>query len=1192
METRALTFKHYLDNTGSESVDLSIDELPIVKDDVNKFLDVMTGNKVPAMIVHDVALEYYRINQSDNFQLTLEHLRDQIDKSQEHGGSSYANRDDLMEIYQRLMANSLSQYMNIERNNNKTQRKEYGEQFVNFTQQSNRLAGSSDPPYITVMKGFYEFNTGKPERAARHFNLIANTPGYAYIYNVGYGCIRYQAKSYQAALDHFMKALKAKPDADAGIRVAIGACAFKLGQYERCSLALKRALSLDPCNVDALILMALTRRVEAMKDKVLRKEYRLDAHDLCKLADYIGDRTMAANNLIANHIFHTWKLIDTNGEVQDDLNSIIVQGNNTEIKAGTDNKAGDDIQIDRLYTISVDEVQVDGDHTILHLEESNEELKEYLRNNKHVKIEAKLLQKVQSIATHCAKESQNDGSKSESFYILGRLYHHQGNYKFAEKLYKKAVSLNKDMVLANFGLGQILFARGDFEAAIGSFETALKKYPDDHDCQAFIILAKALHRNERVSFEKIREVSQGFPYEVDLWLLQAQIRIQLGVEYQIALKCYDMAIKCCNRDDNVNVDPNIFANMAILHHSLGSLQKAKTYSEKALDMTFDDVEENPTFMCTENDIYFQWSPVFAKAQAIGDSKESFTITVENSEYQLTEGDQIMIEDVIAEVVSINGNRIETNCLFSMKKDVDYNVKKKMPRFNFNKHTLLISYNHARILEDMGSSRAAMEIYNKLLIKHPAFMECYLRLSCIAKDLGKFTDAGEWLEKALHINDAEPDVNISLGDLCARRDDWDKAKHLYEKINSKYVAENQQDARTMISQGNLYYKSLSDKQNFEKNLKRTYKFYHNVLAKNPKNAYATNGIGMICAEMNRFDAARELFSRARESNINAAGDISLNLAHTHLFQGKNNDALRMYQSTINIATTSAKAPARYLSLLEGVCFAHFRNKQYNEAMKSLLRVLRHDPTVPHVWYNLAFVLQQSANQMISTQVKNSIENSIGNYNLAQVIFKFLSTVDGPGIIKTVHRIRYDKEKCTKYAKLCDENVRKAREKLDEAAEVQRALDSKRKEQESERQLLIAEKRKKKQEKLDEIEREKTEKRQRAEEMAQRLESLKQSWATVPRAPKEGTGKSSSNGNDASSEGAGPGGSALPDFGVLDSDDDSDVDAENKDKNMTTTVNNNQDDNNDNAMTVESGDVIENDASKMDDDAAIFGSDDED
>ena len=473
------------------------------------------------------------------------------------------------------------------------------------------------------------------------------------------------------------------------------------------------------------------------------------------------------------------------------------------------------------------------------------------------------------------------------------------------------------------------------------------------------------------------------------------------------------------------------------------------------------------------------------------------------------------------------------------------------------------------------------------------MECYLRLSCIAKDLGKFADAGDWLESALHINDAEPDVNISLGDLYARKDEWDKAKHLYEKINSKYVAENQQDARTMISQGNLYYKSLSDKQNFEKNLKRTYKFYHNVLSKNPKNAYATNGIGMICAEMNRFDAARELFSRARESNINAAGDISLNLAHTHLFQGKNNDALRMYQSTINTAITSAKSPARYLSLLEGVSFAHFRNKHYNEAMKSILRVLRYDPTVPHVWYNCAFILQQSANQMISSQVMTSIENSIDYYNLGQVIFKFLS-VSGPGIKHTVHRIRYDKEKCTRYHKICDENIRKAREKLEEVAEVQRALDCKRKEQESERQTLIAEKRKKKQEKLDEIEREKTETRQRAEEMAQRLESLKQSWATVPRAPKEGTGKSSSSANDASGEGGVSGGSALPDFGVLDSDDDSDIDTENKDKNKTTSTGNDvsPDDTNDNAMAIESEDIAAADASEKDDAAAIFGSDDED
>jgi tetratricopeptide (TPR) repeat protein len=118
-----------------------------------------------------------------------------------------------------------------------------------------------------------------------------------------------------------------------------------------------------------------------------------------------------------------------------------------------------------------------------------------------------------------------------------------------------------------------------------------------------------------------------------------------------------------------------------------------------------------------------------------------------------------------------------------------------------------SYNLARILEDYGSSRAAIEIYEALLEVYPSFNECmypkpsfasyhhsyfflllniigYLRLSEIASDQGKFNLASEWLSKALVFEDDEPDVNISLGDLHSRSRQLEDAKKSYEKVCGK------------------------------------------------------------------------------------------------------------------------------------------------------------------------------------------------------------------------------------------------------------------------------------------------------------------------------------------------------------------------------------------------------------------------
>lgn len=124
-------------------------------------------------------------------------------------------------------------------------------------------------------------------------------------------------------------------------------------------------------------------------------------------------------------------------------------------------------------------------------------------------------------------------------------------------------------------------------------------------------------------------------------------------------------------------------------------------------------------------------------------------------------------------------------------------------------------------------------------------------------MGRYEEAIQWLSRALKINDADPDVNICLGDLYVRNCLWEDAKRCYEKICSQA----HHDARAMLSLGNFYFTTLSSRDaKYEAHLKDSYKFFHHVLNEDKRNIFASNGLGMVCAEKGVFETAREIFAR--------------------------------------------------------------------------------------------------------------------------------------------------------------------------------------------------------------------------------------------------------------------------------------------------------------------------------------------
>lgn len=1106
----SITFPVRLENGTEDTVEVLGDQLPTEEMEHMQFVRKLEAVRAPRRVYNAVALEYHRRGHSELFRATLERACDALPPPDD---LREEERHAAAEMYTNLAADLLGR--------SGTSEKELRQNFVDLFQKAQSY--HENDVYKEAIGAFFmcalldrqakdDSQKTRTARANLHkraverlgtMDFLANRkdPGkYTFIRNAAWGLYNFHKGNYSKSLDNLLKAVSAKPDSGAGMRVAIATCCFRLEKYSRAGAALESAVGIEPSNINALVGMGLFKRQEAGRDKSKRIEHRLEALDFFSVVEDLDQKCYAAMLHIANHDFFTWKSIDKEATVKDGGATIVISGNYEKELGRADESTNKEIvtnplKIDSWANVEVLSAEVEGENTRVTVGKAEQEFIGALGKTT-VQAEMKFYAEVQGRATKILADKNKQSSaseeiKAEAFYMLGRLMHASDFIGTAEKCYRRVFDKDPSMVLAAFGLGQIYLGQEKYDEALEKFEHVLKVATDDRDTTAYIILTKSLANSAVVNYDKVKEVANGFAHETDLWLLQAQNRFKSGAEFQNALKCYENALKCDVPGGlRKDVIINAYGNMAVLCHSMGNLNKAVMFARKSLDHDYTDEKQNPIFTHAENDIFFRYSDVVGSATASG---KRFTVKLDSGESPLTVGDDILLDDVLHKVCVVDRNHVETKCALSTPNGKKVAVRRKIARHNFNDRTFILCYNYSRILEDQGSSVAAREIYDQLLVNHPSFTECYLRLSCMAREMGNFDEAEEWLQKALNVNPDEPDARVSLGDLYARRGEWDKAKKMYDEVNSKDVQESELDARTMISQGNLYHRSLSDNQHYNKNLKQSYKFYHMVLNKYRTNAYATNGLGMICAEMKRYDAAREMFSRARESNITAAEDISTNLAHVHLFQNKSVDAITLYQSAMKATLASGRASRQYGPIVECLALARHRSGQYDEAQRVLKQAIHCDPTIPHSWFNFGYVIEKQASSLVSASKKGPMVDEIGTMQrkleTALGVFGFASTTDSKAV-------KYDQKKAQQHLTVCNKLQQTLTSAMEKAHERDRlTLESKRKRDEL-RRVHIEERARVQAEKAEKEALAKDEERAKALAIKEHLSELSKSWAKEP------------------------------------------------------------------------------------------------
>lgn len=666
---------------------------------------------------------------------------------------------------------------------------------------------------------------------------------------------------YSTALENFSKAVEYYPNCHASIRTAIACCCYKLQDYDRAKLAVHRGVNLDvryficfrhhvdlklissqPSDVNFLILSAMLELIQARKDRNGRVESRQKAFENLYLAYQIDSSNPMILNMLANHTFHSWKRIHLTmprGESVEptfhqseirligDSKLVVSRNKLHKLQTTTLFEVGNQL---RLSAVSVNKSTV---HLIVAIEPvtmSNEEYLEIcfappllLGASKQVQfpvdlsnLEIKNLRQVVTDASNALLHTALPMIRTESYYLIGKVAHAQGNSTQAFDFYRSALKESPENVLAAFGAAQILFSRQDYANALDLFEKVLQKYPDDKDTLAHIVFLKGKLTDEITSFEKLREIVPGFQFEIDIWLMQGQLhhkKLGANNDFGTALKCYLQAKECYEQQD-LQIPVAVLNNIAILYHLLMKYDKALEFMQLVLRSNFcskdcsEEIQRKIRKDCAHNilcnhsnyeKVFFEWNKASPSVLVVQNAEylNQFTLiglpVSQKAEDLFFVGEQIMINEMIWVVESFTSSTsMACSTIFRSKsyriipvQESGFPVYQKIIYRNNTEDTFSFSYNYARILEDSGNLFAAKNIYVNLIQQHPSFVDNYIRLSIISRQLNNYDEGLEWLQKARSVFKGESvGIEIATGDIYMLLGKHGEAKKCYDSVYGK------------------------------------------------------------------------------------------------------------------------------------------------------------------------------------------------------------------------------------------------------------------------------------------------------------------------------------------------------------------------------------------------------------------------
>jgi RNA polymerase-associated protein CTR9 len=788
-------------------------------------------------------------------------------------------------------------------------------------------------PMTWIGRGMLNLANNKFDQARFYFeNLTFGKYGEILPALIGMAAVKYLEKDFTGAQELYGRAMTKFPvQSGAAARVGFGMASYKLGQIDRAKAAFRRAHEIDPENVDALVGIAVLEM--ASLDEVLdAREHRAKAENVMKMismANLVDHTNAMVQNHLANHYF--WKWTPVPGMATAERGSNVIKGS-----MASSLEPGDRIRIGREFETLVDESDDMDDGNSFKIKDSWK-----FESADGQKIWKKDYDRVVSLAKGAYNSTNIPEVRAESLYMLARVYHARGDMAQANKYYEKACKHAPELSPARFGLAQTLIWDEVYEEAAAHLRLLLGTCSNATDALAALgLLEVRSGKDRREAFVYLKKAIDLDPFNADLVLIEALALQQHESDYPQALDRYRKAVSLLESQSKP-VPVDVLTNMGVLCHETKQYDAALEMYAKALNAvdadagnadSIDDQKEVP-LKHKDNSLFWDYSKTDVVVKVSDDDERKLIVSSEADveSFEIKSGDDISleggVETTVASITKADDGSIHITVTDDVEKTGESSLSvKRSNRKLQNLSSISIAFNFARAHESAGRVIPAVELHKAIVKLHPSYVNSYLRLACIARDCGSLKECAEWLKSAVAVAPGNPEVLTLVGNLHLSLCDWAPAQKVFDQLLTQ---KNQQvEAYSMLSMGNIYFNNLNTAGKYNKHLQYAADFYRRILQKDNANAYAANGLGTVLAEKGKLLEAKEVFNRVREVSGDTIADALLNLGHIYLAQKKHPEALQMYLSYMTrtqssgAQITSKSQEDDEAEVLQYIAFAHF------------------------------------------------------------------------------------------------------------------------------------------------------------------------------------------------------------------------------------------------------------------------------
>ncbi|XP_024969154.1 protein CTR9 homolog [Cynara cardunculus var. scolymus] len=269
-----------------EEVRVALDQLPR---DATDILDILKAEQAPLDLWLIIAREYFKQGKIEQFRQILEE------------GSSPEIDEYYADVrYERIaILNALGAYYSY-LGKIETKQREKEEHFILATQYYNKASRiDMHEPSTWVGKGQLLLAKGDVDQAFAAFKIVLDGDRDNIPALLGQACVEFNRGKYSSSLEMYKRVLQVYPRCPAAVRLGIGLCRYKLGQFERAKQAFERVLQLDPENVEALVALGIvdlqSNEASGIRGATEKMQRAFDVYPYCA----------TALNYLANHFFFT-----------------------------------------------------------------------------------------------------------------------------------------------------------------------------------------------------------------------------------------------------------------------------------------------------------------------------------------------------------------------------------------------------------------------------------------------------------------------------------------------------------------------------------------------------------------------------------------------------------------------------------------------------------------------------------------------------------------------------------------------------------------------------------------------------------------------------------------------------------------------------------------------------------------------